>query len=560
MKKVIFSLLCAAALFSACDDRLEIPQKGVIDKDNFYKTDADAENACVNLYSSLYSNVYACDEVFVAYRLLYNVCGDDMWQGGSDQFDFPDTQAVNYFTYDDQNSLLRYVYQGLYGLVVDCNLVLDNVPDDSPIKQRVRAEARALRAWAHLMLAIGWGTPPIVDHILAADAQPANSDPQEILQWVADEANAAAEFLNERTNTQDKVGASRVTKGFAYTVAGKALLTKGDYAGSKTALKKVIDSKKYELVPGDRWMSLFHASGDLNEEKIFEVNTVYNSSLPMWFTMISRGPWQFANHWNWRTRDCFASQPSFDAIAGWGAHAIRKDFAEEMLAHEPNSIRRKNTFYTSDELLYEMKWNGAIKADGSYPTRAELETSNQVGLKMPVFGQAGYWAHKFIVRTAAEDNGVGDMNGDYQQRNLTLFRYAEVLLMYAEVCAQTGDNDGLQYLNAIQNRVGAPVSASLTLNDVKREKKFEMWLEGVRWSDMVRWKDFDGVKNNGKKMPRTYDKFFSEGAAKHEFVVEEIDLYSYAGFQEGIHEYFAFPYTSTSVNPNLVQNPSGLPH
>jgi hypothetical protein len=184
------------------------------------------------------------------------------------------------------------------------------------------------------------------------------------------------------------------------------------------------------------------------------------------------------------------------------------------------------------------------------------------------------------VRTAAEDNGVGDMNGDYQQRNLTLFRYAEVLLMYAETCVgNDSDGSGLKALNDIQTRAGAPVSAALTLDDVKREKKFEMWLEGVRWFDMVRWGDFSGVVNNGKKMPRTYDKFFvliedpngtivvGEGENKktyrrespvHEFAVEEIDLYSHAGFQEGVHEYFAFPYTSTSVNPNLVQNPSGL--
>ena len=64
------------------------------------------------------------------------------------------------------------------------------------------------------------------------------------------------------------MGASKVTKGFALTLAGKARLFKGDYAGAKTNLKQVIESKKYELVPTERWANLFHTSGDLCEEMI----------------------------------------------------------------------------------------------------------------------------------------------------------------------------------------------------------------------------------------------------------------------------------------------------
>ena len=62
--------------------------------------------------------------------------------------------------------------------------------------------------------------------------------------------------------------------------------------------------------------------------------------------------------------------------------------------------------------------------------------------------------------------------------------------MYAEACAQTDDADGLglQCLQDVQNRAGSDyVSTQLTLEDVKKEKSFEMWLEGVRFPDMVRW-------------------------------------------------------------------------
>ena len=53
MKKNKYILvLLLVMLFAACsEDRLEIPQKGIISIDSFYKTDADAESALVAMYA-----------------------------------------------------------------------------------------------------------------------------------------------------------------------------------------------------------------------------------------------------------------------------------------------------------------------------------------------------------------------------------------------------------------------------------------------------------------------------------------------------------------------------
>ncbi|MDR0962554.1 MAG: RagB/SusD family nutrient uptake outer membrane protein [Mediterranea sp.] len=580
MKKIILPLLCVAMLFGACEDRLEVVQKGVISKDDFYKTDADAENALVNVYSSLAYNIYSNPEmqVYQPYRLVFNLCGDDMYQGGSDITDFPDAQALNYFSYGSQNKVIELAYGGLYGLIYDSNLVIDNIMPDSEVKTRVLAEARTLRAWAHLMLAIGWGTPPLVDQVLPSNAQPTNTPHDELLAWVAAEAEECASVLSERLDKTDKEGASKVTRGLAYTIAGKARLFMKDYAGAKENLKKVISSGKYDLVPTDRWANLFHSSGDLCEEMIFQINTVWDVNVG--FGLIGRTPFQFDKHWNWAFRDRFASKPTNNgATEGWGAHAIRKDFAEKMLANEGDSPRRKATFYTPDEFFYEMLWDGGkermpvFDADGKpvdddkdgkqdmKPTgprldRAGLEVSPDIGLDdvRGLFCQDMYFAHKHIVWP--EDMQMGIIN----LRNFTFYRYAEVLLMYAEACAMTNDPDGLQYLQKIQTRAGAPVASALTLDEVKKEKGFEMWLEEVRWADMVRWGDFSGVVDNGKSLPSTFDAFFTKGEEKHRLYVEyATDLNKgTVGFQQGKHEYLAFPYKSTSINPNIVQNPSGL--
>ena len=105
---------------------------------------------------------------------------------------------------------------------------------------------------------------------------------------------------------------------FANAVAGKCYLFAGDYAKAKTALKAVIDSKKYELVPGERYWENFHAEGDANEEKIFEGNIELNANVG-WGDLMNRTTWMESQIWNWRS-DHFVANPSssYSSIDGWG--------------------------------------------------------------------------------------------------------------------------------------------------------------------------------------------------------------------------------------------------
>ena len=87
-------------------------------------------------------------------------------------------------------------------------------------------------------------------------------------------------------------------------------------------------------------------------------------------------------------------------------------------------------------------------------------------------------------------DGSGLANGDNNRfNNLRVMRYAEVLLMYAEACLQTGDNaEAKKYINEIQKRAGSKtISETVDMQVLMDEKQYELWFEGARFHDLVRW-------------------------------------------------------------------------
>ena len=137
-------------------------------------------------------------------------------------------------------------------------------------------------------------------------------------------------------------------------------------------------------------------------------------------------------------------------------------------------------------------------------------------------------------------------------------RYSDVLLMYAEACAQTNDNDGLQYLQMVQQRAGSDyVSSTLTLQDVKKERNYELWMEASRWIDMKRWGEFEKAKKAGSRIPSLKDAFINDNEPAHRgyLTYSEPNAGLSVGFKEGKHEWFPYPYNVNSINPNIVQNP-----
>ena len=598
MKKILFSTILTLAatatmtLTTSCEDQLDIEQKGVIPSEKFYQTDADAEAALVAAYEGFMCNVVGRNHdgggpgIYTPYKIITNMCGDDVLYASGNYGDHEFSGMLNEFRYDAEAEVPKFMYTGLYLSVYTCNLVTDHFQNaaDTPVKKRCVAEARVLRAFDYFLLANLWNNPPFIDHVLAGTDLPynCNKDPEnpmdhkQLIQWVAKECEEAAADLDERKGTDDKDGAVKVTKGFAWALAGKAYLFAGEYDKAKTTLKKVIDSGKYALVPGDRYMDNFHIEGDGNEEKVFEINFEYNAGKGAWAGMIQRSSWMESNAWNWRAGNFVKSPQSvYSGIDGWGGLGVPQWFGDEFYANDGDSYRFKATLKHIDDAVYKMEY--ADPALNAMSVEEKMK-SKEVGINDPVQGlyDNSFWlAFKQIIRKADTDgNKYGD---NIRLNNYVVMRYAEVLLNYAEACLNTGDqSEAKKYINMIQERAGSKtISQTVDMDVLKREKSYELWLEGCRWFDVMRWKDakaIERLKNVGSDCPHVFDKLFRAPKADDRKVTWEHgteansrfytvstsaakDAGFEVGFKEGKHEFFPYPQTVKDKNPNLEQNP-----
>lgn len=598
MKKIyLYSTILALAMagmttFTSCEDQLDIQQKGVTLPENFYKTDADAESALVAAYEGFMCNVVGRQPdfqgslgIYTPQKLILNMCGDDVYYASGNYGDHEDAGCLNEFRYDTEALVPRLMYSGLYSSVYTCNLVCEKFANpDTPVKKRCVAEARVLRAYDYFLLANLWGNPPFVLHLLSAEALPFNCDKdpenpithQQLIEWIAKECEEAAADLDERKSKEDKDGAVKVTKGFANALAGKAYLFAGKYEQAKTALKKVIDSGKYALVPGDKYMDNFHIEGDGDEEKVFEINFEYNAGKGAWSGMIQRSSWMEANAMNWRAGNFVKSPQSvYSGIDGWGGLGVPQWFGDEFHENDGDSYRFKATLKHIDDAVYNMEYADAkINA----MTQAQKDTAHAIGIKDVVqglYGNSTWLAFKTVMRAA--DTQGKKYGANIRLNNYLVMRYAEVLLNYAEACLQTGDNaEAKKYINMIQERAGSKtISSSVDMDVLKKEKSYELWMEGCRWFDIKRWKDataINRIKNAGSDVPHLFDKLFRAPQASDEKLHWEhgteansrfYTVSSHAakdagftvGYQEGKHDYFPYPQTVKNMNPNLVQNP-----
>ncbi len=518
MKRLYISMVVAASLalgLTSCEDRLDIAKHGNMgSQETFYKNDTEAQQALASLYVTFRSNYFN-------WFFLKNLLSDDVWCGGGSRGDNAEMEKLNEFTFDTDHSIVRNEYSSLYAIIYKANLIIDQVAPETQEMKRCIAEARFFRAWSHFELVTLWGTAPVVDHLLSpAEYRPSNSSPETL--WAAIEADLKAaidaDALPSKTDVNDRETGIRVTRETAEAYLGKAYLFQGKYAEAAQILEQVIQSGKYALYTGD-YDQLLHAVNNNGCESMFEAQ-LRNDSEQAWNQMTMLYLMQ-----GWRTdKLLYQGQAAADIATGtYGFLNPRKSLYDAFVATEgTDGYRLKSTIRT----YQQMQDYGISLQPGAY-----------------LYGNEGYFMWK--TRPLKADC---IMDAPYfqalQYSDMRIMRYAEVLLMAAEAQLQAGNqNKALEYVNMIRTRAHLSPLATVTLQDIKNEKRLELCLESVRYQDLVRWGDAKAtLGNQGAQIP----SLTATG-------VQWIYKNSTYGYQDR-NKLLPIPLKEIELNPNISQN------
>ncbi|MBR2747981.1 MAG: RagB/SusD family nutrient uptake outer membrane protein [Bacteroidales bacterium] len=544
MKKIVTILSFAALLMAtlACEKNLDIRQKSVLSTEGFYEnaTPEDAEALIGSIYHLYWGGRDVTCVNGIEKIMFLNAIDDDHYPGGgsftdnSNQF-----QDAGNYNVTSADSAPKIMYRGVYKVIYHCNLILEKIPESNNERiNRVRAEAYFLRALAMFDAVRWWGTPPLVDHVLSQDEYyQSNTPTEESIKWILDRMKEAADALPAISGKgQQEAFGARISKHAALAYRGKVGLWYGQKFNDKTILEgavkdlqTVINSGLYGLV-SDMFI-IERQAGDFCEEYVFEHNAGDNDGFP-------GDPSNDLRH-TWTGWPSTIQLPS-DFFGGWGWNAVSKEFGEFLAKHEGGTEkpRFKSTIHTYDQVL------AMDYAEGVTPG---------VTAESGVYHNAGYFTFRGLGWLSEAYEGTSPPFWKWYKANTPMLRYAEVLLLYAEAKFRS-DNDadgtGLKALNEVRRRAQIPELASMTYQDIKDERRAELFCEQERYFDLVRWGEASTVLANKGK---TYYKFHGYKPGTTEWDVEAVPGDG-KGWQDK-YELLPFPYEQTSANPNLKQNP-----
>jgi hypothetical protein len=460
--RIVIVYLPALLIASGCKKFLDQSVPGVLDQQEFYKTDQDATQALTAAYDMMqahYNNNWG--SIYMVKTLL----SDESNAGGSDAGDQPGYQTLDNYNFDATNDKVRDAWRMCYFTIYRANKVINKTLPETDLRKRLIAEAKFLRAYNYFELVSLWGDVPLVlDELPPAQYTSTGRKSKAIVysQIEKDLLEAIAVLpLKSGYSGGDRF---RVSKGAAQALLGKAYLYQQKWNDAAAQLETVITSNQFSLAPSVG--AVFSKGMEFGPESIFEISYTNTRSYD-WGNF----PWGAAPESNIHIQlmgprsDYYTKAPSDSLIGGWGFNLPKQKLWDSFIGCG-DVQRRKQTIMSVAEL---------ISAGGNWtnPTAYDYE---------------GYFQRKYGSFSTQTGGPINELN---YGTNWRMIRYADVLLMAAEAYYRASNElKSRQYLNMIRQRAGlVDVTATGTalFDAIVREREIELAFEGFRYTDLVRW-------------------------------------------------------------------------
>lgn len=322
-----------------------------------------------------------------------------------------------------------------------------------------RAEARFLRAYQYWVLMDLFGNPPFVDESTpTGKVYPRQISRAELFTHIEKELKAIEGDLS----TPQAAVYGRANQATAWALLSRLYLNsevytgKPRYAEAATYAEKVIASGKYSLKSD--YAQLFMADNDQNNPEVLLSVNYDGQRSQNW------GGMTFLINSSTSANAKAATKVNMGVNGGWGGNRGTKGLSDLFTGVETKDKR-------------------ALITPG-----ASLEISD-----LTKFDE-GVYVYKFRNVTSTGANGK---HGDHADTDFPLFRLAELYLNYAEAAIRDASVDqakALVYLNKVRERAYGSDEGNYTalpdLNEMLRERGRELYWEGQRRTDLIRFGKF----------------------------------------------------------------------
>jgi len=438
------------------------------------------------MYDKIPGDLYPENEAQVAnlsvdaYKRMQNLADDGGWwflaqeissdelaapTRGSDWFDGGKWLDMHTHSWTNENEGVNRMWSTFWEGITSCNQIIDmlkTLEQNESIKAKI-AEVEVMRSFYYYLLMDNYGDAPyLTTAIQPADFLPSKIKRAAIYDSIVNTVESNLKYLKLIDNKY------LATRYMGFSLLAKLYLNAEVYTGTPQWAKagQYCDS----VISGNysfesNVLAAFKTNNEKSSEIIFSIP--YDEDNFTGFRIHMR-----SLH--------YQSNLTFDMVAGpWNGFAVVPTFFD---TYEDGDIRKSSYFLygpqktiTGAEIIESITgepldidpYLPALKMDEGAFTPKQIRTT-------------GARAIKYEVKVGAKEN----LSNDFP-----LFRITDFYLMKAETEIRQG-RSGDQWINPIRERAGVSTWTSATLNQLLAERGRELWLEGHRRQDQIRFNTF----------------------------------------------------------------------
>lgn len=504
----VAALTLGGAMFTSCDDYLDVHPDSSFNPEEIFSSEKETKAMMATIYSAMGDgNLYG-----FAWPYTFDTNTDvEMRSNGSEKSSDGNGADVNVYDAQPHWGSLKSTWNKAYSAINYCNDFIENVQDsklfektneqlESPTEmQHMYGEVRCLRALIYFDLMRTFGD---VVFRTSTSVSASNmystpvTDRDVIYEWLINDLKDAEHYMMYANKLTD--GVTRASREFCQGLIGQLALYRGGWSlrdgGSKGIMQRRADYlEDYKTAKEYFGKIITEGKHSLDVESFEDLWTNQ-----MNFTVLNNGDVIFE----------VPLQKDNSGNIGYQVGIKMEYDADQPGANKFGGSSNRATFCGLFPFTYDMR---DLRFDITCVPYKYDKDMNQVWDIST--GVAGWGCGKWNKSKMSEKNILAGYQGSTGIDNIRL-RYADVLLMYAEVCNELNEpNAAKEAIKTVRKRAFAPElwqecvetyvnnlsGHDAIFNAIKNERAWELAGEGVRKYDLARW----GIY--GKTIKETYE-------------------------------------------------------